>query len=67
MTREKRLGQVRANIPPDLKKEFEELVAEEGGTTVSISDFLMGMIEERVAMKAMRVSKQKRWLRAAGS
>jgi hypothetical protein len=56
--REKRLGQVRANIPLDLKAEFEELVAEQGNT-VSVSDYLFGMIEERVAMKAIRISKHK--------
>ena len=66
MRRDKRLGQVRSNIPLELKREFEQLVAEEGNT-VSISDYLFGMIEERVQLRAMRASKPKSWRRAEGS
>lgn len=56
MTREKRSVPVKAHITPSMRQELEQLVAEEG-TVVSISDFLFGMIEERVAMKAIRITR----------
>ena len=54
----KRTAQVRANIPPELHQEFKALVAEESNV-ISMSDYLFGMIEERVAMRAIRINKQK--------
>lgn len=56
MTREKRTAQVRANIPPELAQEFKEVVAAESNV-ISMSDYLFGMIEERVL--AIRINRQK--------
>jgi hypothetical protein len=58
-SREKRTAQARANIPVSLYEEFKELVAEESNV-ISVSDYLFGMIEERVHLRAIRRSKQKR-------
>ena len=56
--REKRTAQVRANIPESLHDDFKELVAEESNV-ISVSDYLFSMIEERVHLRAIRISKQK--------
>ena len=56
MNRDKRTAQVRANIPAELHQEFKEVVAAESNV-LSMSDYLFGMIEERVI--AIRIHKQK--------
>jgi len=57
MNREKRTAQVKAHITPSLREQLELFVAEEGNV-VSMSDYLFGVIEEHVAVKSIRVSKQ---------
>lgn len=56
MNRDKRTAQVRANIPPELLEDFKEVVAAESNV-LSMSDYLFGMIEDRVL--AIKVHKQK--------
>jgi hypothetical protein len=55
--REKRTAQVRANIPPSLREQLELFVAE--SNVISLSDYLYELIDEHVAMKSVRISKQK--------
>lgn len=57
MRREKRTAQVRANIPPSLREQLELFVAE--SNVISLSDYLYELIDEHVAMKSVRISKQK--------
>lgn len=56
--REKRTAQVKAHITPTLREQLELFVAE-SGNVVSMSDYLFEVIEEHVAYKSIRVSKQK--------
>lgn len=58
MPREKRTAQVKAHITPSLREQLELFVAEQGNV-VSMSDYLFEVIEEHVAVKSIRVSKQK--------
>lgn len=58
MTREKRTAQVKAHITPYLREQLELFVAEEGNV-VSMSDYLFTVIEEHVALRSIRISKQK--------
>jgi hypothetical protein len=58
MSREKRIAPVRAWITPTLKEQLELFVAEKGNV-VSMSDYLFEVIEEHVAFKAVRVSRQR--------
>jgi uncharacterized protein YkvS len=56
--RAKRTAQVKAHITPELREQLELFVAEQGNV-VSMSDYLFEVIEEHVAMRSIRVSKQK--------
>ena len=56
--REKRIFVVKAHLTPSLGERLAECV-EEQGRVVSMSDYLFELIEEHVAMKAIRVSKQR--------
>lgn len=58
MKREKRSERVQAHITPSLREQLELYVADEGNV-VSMSDYLFEVIEEHVAMKSIRVSKQR--------
>lgn len=58
MTREKRIKGVRAWITPSLHEQLELFVAQKGNV-VSMSDYLFEVIEEHVAMKAIRINRQK--------
>jgi hypothetical protein len=58
MRREKRTAQVKAHITPELRQQLELFVAEEGNV-VSMSDYLFEVIEEHVALRSIRVSKQR--------
>jgi hypothetical protein len=57
MTREKRTAQVKSHITPSMREQLELFVAERGNV-VSMSDYLFEVIEEHVAMKSIRISKQ---------
>jgi hypothetical protein len=57
MTREKRSAQVKAHITPSLREQLELFVAQ--GNVLSMSDYLFEVIEEHVAVKSIRISKQK--------
>jgi hypothetical protein len=56
--REKRTAQVKAHITPSLREQLELFVSQQGNV-VSMSDYLFEVIEEHVAVKSIRVSKQK--------
>ena len=58
MRREKRTAQVKAHITPSLREQLEIFVSEQG-KVISMSDYLFEVIEEHVAYKSIRVSKQK--------
>jgi hypothetical protein len=58
MTRPKRTAQVKAHITPEMREQLELFVAAEGNV-VSMSDYLYEVLEEHVAMKSIRISKQK--------
>ena len=58
MKREKRSAQVKAHITPALREQLEMAVAQ-AGNVVSMSDYLFEVIEEHVAMRSIRISKQK--------
>ena len=58
MSREKRTAGVRAWITPTLREQLELFVAEQGNV-VSMSDYLFEVIEEHVAMKSIRITKQR--------
>lgn len=55
MTREKRTAQLRTNVPPSLREQYELFVAEQGNV-ISMSDYLYGVLEEHAAL---RIAKQK--------
>jgi hypothetical protein len=56
--RQKRTAQVKAHITPDLREQLELFVQEEGNV-VSMSDYLFSVIEEHVALRSIRTSKQR--------
>lgn len=58
MTREKRSVPVKAHITPSLMEQLELFRAEEG-SVISMSDYLFGVFEEHVALRSIRISKQK--------
>lgn len=58
MTRPKRNAQVKAHITVELREQLELFVAAEGNV-MSMSDYLYEVIEEHVALKSIRISKQK--------
>ena len=58
MQREKRSERIQAHITPTLREQLE-LFVQERGNVVSISDYLFEMIEEHVAMKSVRITRQK--------
>lgn len=59
MNREKRSAQIRGNIFPSMREELKELIAEEKGKVISISDWLFEVVDERLAMRSVRISKQR--------
>lgn len=58
MAREKRTAQVKAHITPALREQLELFVAQEGNV-ISMSDYLFEVIEEHVALRSIRISKQR--------
>jgi hypothetical protein len=58
MRRGKRTAQVKAHITPEMRQQLELFVAEEGNV-VSMSDYLFEVIEEHVALRSIRISKQR--------
>lgn len=56
--REKRIRRVVAYIPPSLMEQLE-LFKEEESKVLSMSDYLHDVIEEHIAMRSIRISKQK--------
>jgi uncharacterized protein YkvS len=56
--RQKRTAQVKAHITPEMREQLELFVAEEGNV-VSMSDYLFSVIEEHMALRSIRVSKQR--------
>jgi uncharacterized protein YkvS len=58
VNKEKRTAQVKAHITPSLREQLELFVAEQGNV-VSMSDYLFEVIEEHVAVKSIRISKQR--------
>jgi hypothetical protein len=58
MSREKRSVPVKAHITPSLAEQLELFRAEENNV-LSMSDYLFGVLEEHVAFKSIRISKQK--------
>jgi len=65
MTREKRSAQIKAHVTPALREQLELFVRE--SNVKSISDYLFEVIEEHVAYKSIRISKQKVGRRVANS
>lgn len=57
MRREKRIAQVKAHITPELRQQLELFVAE--SNVVSMSDYLFEVLEEHVALRSIRISKQR--------
>jgi hypothetical protein len=57
VARPKRSAQVKAHITPELREQLELFVAE--SNVVSMSDYLFEVIEEHVALKSIRISKQR--------
>ena len=57
MSREKRCVPIRAYITPSLMEQIELFRAE--NNVLSMSDYLFGALEEHVAFKSIRISKQK--------
>lgn len=55
--REKRTAQVKAHVTPALREQLELFVSE--SNVKSISDYLFEVLEEHVAYKAIRISKQR--------
>jgi hypothetical protein len=55
--RQKRTAQVKAHITPELREQLELFVAQ--SNVISMSDYLFEVIEEHVAFKSIRISKQK--------
>lgn len=58
MKREKRSEILRARVTPSLRSEIEQDLKEQG-QVVTMSDWLFEAAEERLAMKSIRVSKQR--------
>jgi hypothetical protein len=56
--RQKRTAQVKAHITPELREQLE-LFVQQQGNVVSMSDYLFEVLEEHVAFKSIRISKQK--------
>jgi hypothetical protein len=62
--REKRSEIIRARVTPSLRLEIEQALREEG-SVITMSDWLFEAAEERLAMRAIRVSKQRLGRRVA--
>lgn len=60
MSREKRTAQLKSNVPPSLRQQYELFLAEQGNV-ISLSDYLYGVLEEHAAI---RIAKQKLGRRA---
>ena len=58
MKREKRSEILRARVTPSLRADIERDLQEEG-QLVTMSDWLFEAAEDRLAMKAIRISKQR--------
>lgn len=56
--RSKRIRAVKAHLTEDLYQQLE-LCLQDEAQIVTMSDYLFGVIEEHVALKAIRVSKPK--------
>lgn len=56
MTREKRSEIVRARITPTMRKQLE-LDLRETSNVLSVSDYLFELVEEKLARRAIRVSR----------
>jgi spermidine synthase len=67
MIRSKRIRPVKAHLTPELYEQLEMCLEEQGSRVVTMSDYLFEVIEEHVAMKAIRVGKQKTLRRAGHS
>lgn len=61
--REKRTAPVKSHVTPSMREQLELFVAQEG-RVVSMSDYLFEVIEEHIALRSIRVSKQKLGRRA---
>lgn len=48
MTREKRTAQLRINVPQSTKERVEEALAECGSNVISLSGYLMDVIEDHL-------------------
>lgn len=57
MSREKRTEIVRSRITPSMREQLE-LDLRERSNVLSISDYLFELVEERLAHRAIRVSRQ---------
>jgi hypothetical protein len=57
MNREKRSEIVRARITPTMRQQLE-LDLRERSNVLSISDYLFELVEERIAHRAIRISRQ---------
>lgn len=66
MRREKRIAVLKAHVTPELKEQYELFLQDEP-RTVSMSDYLFGVLEEHAAMKAIRVGKHKGLRRVGNS
>jgi hypothetical protein len=55
--RQKRTAQVKAHIPDELKRQLELFVQE--SNVISMSDYLFEVLEEHVALRSIRTSKQR--------
>lgn len=58
MRREKRTAQVKAHITPTLCEQLKLFLSQESNV-VSMSDYLFSVIEEHVALRSIRASKQR--------
>lgn len=59
MRREKRATRLVAHVPHSLREQYELFVREEGNV-LSMSDYLLGVLEEHAAEReAMKIVKQK--------
>ena len=58
MTRPKRTAQVKAHVTPELREQLE-LALREHSNVISMSDYVFEVLEEHVALRSIRISKQK--------
>jgi hypothetical protein len=65
MSREKRSEIVRSRITPSMREQLE-LDLRERSNVLSISDYLFELVEERLAQRAVRVTRQQIGRRMGG-